>query len=324
MALTINITYDASIIGSSHETEYKAAITEAVTFIKNTYPNINATFGLSFAWNVLGGGTVGTNTPQYFSTTYANWRTAIIAAAASPNAISALNSFPAVDPNIAGFFVLRINCIALGLTTTSGIDSTIILNSTKNFSWTQSSPIATGTFDAVGVLLHEMTEVMGRYRQSSGNPGLHSPLDLLSYSAPGVREWNYNPCYFSFNQGTTIVNNFNANGSFDSMDWTGTTTNQYTTPIDTFNATLTTGVLSPFSLGDGIVMEVLGFGLPRRSKQLPGIEAPDGSRYGTVTDGVGSLALIKTSTTGLKQLGGEFAPDGSKYTTLTDGNGFLV
>ncbi|HYT44678.1 MAG TPA: LamG domain-containing protein [Methylomirabilota bacterium] len=56
------------------------------------------------------------------------------------------------------------------------------------------------------------------------------------------------------------------------------------------------------------------------------LSAPDGSEYGTLTDGAGTLVVTSTTSTGsLKQIkNSRIAPDGSKYMTLTDGNGNLV
>jgi hypothetical protein len=54
--------------------------------------------------------------------------------------------------------------------------------------------------------------------------------------------------------------------------------------------------------------------------------SPDGSIYGTLTDGVGNLVVTTTSGTGHAQqnLRSRYAPDGSVYMTLTDGVGNLV
>jgi hypothetical protein len=54
--------------------------------------------------------------------------------------------------------------------------------------------------------------------------------------------------------------------------------------------------------------------------------SPDGSIYGTLSDGVGNLVVTTTSSTGHAQqnLRNRYAPDGSMYMTLTDGAGNLV
>lgn len=56
------------------------------------------------------------------------------------------------------------------------------------------------------------------------------------------------------------------------------------------------------------------------------LTAFDGSEYGTLTNGAGTLVVTSTTSTGnTKQIkNSRLAPDGSKYMTLTDGNGNLV
>lgn len=57
---------------------------------------------------------------------------------------------------------------------------------------------------------------------------------------------------------------------------------------------------------------------------LNSLYSPDGSWYGTVTDGAGNLVTTTTSSGSTKQQKGNRAPDGSIYLTLTDGNNNLT
>lgn len=52
----------------------------------------------------------------------------------------------------------------------------------------------------------------------------------------------------------------------------------------------------------------------------------DGSFYGSLTDGIGNLAITATTSLGTTKTykNTSIASDGSKYMTLTDGNGNLV
>lgn len=61
------------------------------------------------------------------------------------------------------------------------------------------------------------------------------------------------------------------------------------------------------------------------AKQAQGQYAPDGSKYGTLTDGAGTLDVIPApvASGSPKQAKGAQAPDGSIYFTLTDGAGTL-
>lgn len=61
------------------------------------------------------------------------------------------------------------------------------------------------------------------------------------------------------------------------------------------------------------------------AKQSIGTYAPNGAKYGTVTDGDGNLVTTTSSSTGSSQQAhGSQAPDGSIYFVLTDGAGNLA
>lgn len=57
-----------------------------------------------------------------------------------------------------------------------------------------------------------------------------------------------------------------------------------------------------------------------------GLKAPDGSNFGVLTDGAGTLTTISHQSTGSakQNLYGSQAPDGSTYMTLTNGSGTLI
>lgn len=60
-------------------------------------------------------------------------------------------------------------------------------------------------------------------------------------------------------------------------------------------------------------------------KQAKGTYAPNGAKYGTLTDGAGTLVTTVSSSLGSSQQAhGSQAPDGSIYFVLTDGAGNLV
>lgn len=58
---------------------------------------------------------------------------------------------------------------------------------------------------------------------------------------------------------------------------------------------------------------------------LNSLYSPDGSKYGCITNGNGTLVSTSTSVMGPKEtLSGSQARDGSIYFTLTNGSGALV
>jgi hypothetical protein len=104
-------------------------------------------------------------------------------------------NFP-VDPTHNGqFFLTTANARELGLTSYSGTDSTITLNSSDHFTWSQFGAIASGTYDAVGAIEHEISEALGRtaflgkpenqlFGGSITTP-VYNILDMFHYSAAG-------------------------------------------------------------------------------------------------------------------------------------------
>lgn len=60
------------------------------------------------------------------------------------------------------------------------------------------------------------------------------------------------------------------------------------------------------------------------AKQQPGLYSKDGSKYGTVTNGAGTLVTVSTSTTAGTKKPGSQAKDGSIYFTITNGQGTLA
>jgi hypothetical protein len=102
----------------------------------------------------------------------------------------------------------------------TSIDGWIGLSSTpETFSFDLSNPPADGLFDAVAVIEHELTEVMGR--GAGLNPDYYSMQDLYRYSAPGSLDLigNHND-YFSIDKGATALDYFyNDASTGDLGDW---------------------------------------------------------------------------------------------------------
>jgi hypothetical protein len=232
----------------------------------------------------LSSGALGENATGYYQVGYSVLQSALTAAdTTSAVQLAAAASLPATDPTGGGgeWLVSQAMAVALKLVpATSASVGFIGLSSAVNFSWDQSN-IAAGTYDAVGVLEHEMTEVLGRVAfggkiDTDTSKPLYTALDLFRYKAadggngdpigaaagtrdePFVGGYSANDySYFSAN-GSTIGLQFDtptevAAGA-DVGDWSPAVSG------DSFGFG-STGVIQAISPTDLQVMNVLGYEL---------------------------------------------------------------
>jgi hypothetical protein len=307
MTFVINASYDASVtsLATSNPTlyaNYVGATQAAINYLEGVITN-SITLTMSFGYGEAGGQTLpsnalGENASYYAQVSYAQIRSALIAAdTTSAVQLAAAASLPATDPTAGAgeWLISQGAAVALGLTPAPGTSVGFIgLSSSQPFSWDQSN-IAAGTYDAVGVLEHEITEVLGRVAfggridTNTGKP-IYSPLDLFRYTAAdggngdpigaaaGVRDEPFVAgysasaySYFSYN-GTTIGLQFDtptqvAAGS-DVGDWAPSVIG------DSFGFG-SPGVTQLVSSTDLQVMNVLGYDLNCYLTGT-GIATPDG------------------------------------------------
>lgn len=148
---------------------------------------------------------------------------------------------------------------ALGIIPNDGInDGTITVGTGFSYTFDDSGGVAPGTYDLTGVFAHEISEVMGRIGISGGDidggPGL-TLLDAFSFTGAGARGLgNGNGNYFSINDGSTLLKEFNdqADSGGDSRDWASGTN-------DSFNAFTGSGILNPVTALDLEELDVLGY-----------------------------------------------------------------
>src|SRR5262249_41532712 len=133
-----------------------------------------------------------------------------------------------------------------------------------------------GTYDAIGALQHEFTEVMGRTSSvgAAQGSGVYTALDLFRYTSTN----NANPSagtptraltqqggnfeYFSINGGQTNLGGFNAStSSQDYGDWNASMGN------DPFGFGRT-GVVQAMSGNDVVEMAALGWNMTSRGAAL--------------------------------------------------------
>jgi len=250
----IHVTYAASVNGAP--AEFKTAVAAAVHFLQNHFSD-PITINVKVAYKSIG--SLGQSLTSFTSYTYSQIKTALQADDTTADDSTAVASLPAHDP-IGGnhlYFVSTGEAKALGLLGASNaLDGTVTFDNTANlFDYDKSDGITAGKYDFFAVVVHEITEVMGRELMvGSGNPHGYSPLDLFHYSAPGTRSFaGSHRGYFSIDGGNTNLKNFNTDPNGDFGDWANNAGN------DSFRAFSNSGVVNRVSPADLTEMDVLGY-----------------------------------------------------------------
>lgn len=254
--MKINVAFDAGTVNE----DFIRCVYAARDFLCANFNGGNQ-FNIQAGLTTMGGtpiSSLGSNT--YFlhnEFTYAAVRSAVQSRALSTNALAAFNNnWPVSDPTAGPGIDWTINgalAKTLGLLPVSGgtPDGFFGLGP-QGFDFTpnNTAQAASGKFKAFAVILHELTEVMGR---THGN----LPQIMCSYSAAGVRQFGSGtPHYFSINNGTTNLRDWNQNTSGDPGDWNGAGGAQG----DAFNAFTGSGIIAPMDEIDFVNMDVLGYG----------------------------------------------------------------
>jgi len=138
-------------------------------------------------------------------------------------------------------------------------DGTFSFGGGNSFTYDPNNRVVPGSFDFIGVAMHEYSEIMGRNSLMGNDLGMGTPIyaeyDLFSYTAAGVRGLNKGPGrFFSFDAGTKFVKAFNdetANMG-DDQDWAGSVP-------DSFNAFGPPGELAPLTAVDLQAMDIVGY-----------------------------------------------------------------
>ncbi len=200
---------------------YEASFTNAVTVTINFgYGELNGT--------PLSGGALGASSGRYVSVPYATLRNALISHATSADDLNATASVPSTDPTNGGVWNLSLaEAKVLGLTNSVQTDGSVGLGSGQAYTFDPNNRAVNGAFDAIGVLEHEIAEVLGRTEGlgtlfSSSATNIYLPLDLFRYSAANTRQLSAGPGYFSVDNGQTNLAQFNdPAGGGDAADLSG-------------------------------------------------------------------------------------------------------
>jgi hypothetical protein len=214
---------------------------------------------------VTGTGTLGQSSQNIFNYTYAQLQTALVNDAKSTDdqtAVGAGGSVSATDPtNNAGFWwVTRAQEKALGLIASdANNDGTVTFGSGFTYTFDPLNRSVPGAIDFIGVVEHEISEIMGRIGVSGNPVGSNSPsytiLDEFAYTGAATRGLNFvGNDFFSIDNGNTLLKQFNQVPGGDSRDWQSGTN-------DSFNAFSSSGVQNGLSPVDIRELDVIGYDL---------------------------------------------------------------
>jgi hypothetical protein len=263
--LVIVANYDTSITNlgttSSQYLEITGAISAAVTFLEAQFTN-SITISMDFGSGEVDGqsldsGDLGESISNDIPVSYTALRAALLAHG------DPASDLPSTNPVNQGNWDVNIaEAIALGLfhpgAGSAQLAGFVGLSNSLMLTFDPNNRAVSGDYDAIGVLEHEMTEVMGRVESlgTYGGTNEYSPLDLFRYASNGVPDLTPGPGYFSINDGVTNLDQFdNPTNGGDAGDWDSSVT------ADSFDAFSSVGVANTVSATDLTVMNVLGYSL---------------------------------------------------------------
>ena len=264
--MVINITYDASVTNLANPALVQPAVAAAVQFFQNQYTN-PITVNIIVAFDPAVG--LGQSQFSLISQNYSQLTNALVSRRASAADFSSVASLPANDPIGPGttWYVPRAEVKALGITGV-GVGANDAVNdgdvsfappTSTSYTFDPANRAVAGKIDFIGVVEHEISEVLGRaYLLNYGISG-YAPYDLFRFTNNAARSFdiNANNAYFSVNNGATPQKYFYTDvNTGDIQDWTSST------PADAFDAYVTSGKQLVISSADILALDILGYNSP--------------------------------------------------------------
>jgi hypothetical protein len=269
-ALTINLTYDdasltAAGLTAQNIADMKAACSYAAKQFTDRYTDsINVNIKVTAT---PGTSDFGSSTTFFDSVaSYNNLRAAFAADSKTADDATTVGnggSLPAgADPIGAAhnYNVARAQAKVLGLRADDmQNDGTFNFGGGHKWTYDPNNRKVVGSFDFIGVAMHEYSEIMGRTSIMGDTLGTGTPqycaFDLFHYTGAGARGLSNGPGrFFSFNNGTSLLIAFNnnaANGG-DLQDWAGPAP-------DAFNAAGPSNEQDDLTAVDLQTMDVIGY-----------------------------------------------------------------
>lgn len=271
--LQIDLLWESSVTTNASAAAIESAVTAAASIFTNLFTghheviNIQVGFG-DVNGTRLGAGALGeSETSGYITSSYSTVENLL--SAADQNLVSSNLMSSTATGALQGlvgenFFIPSAEAKALGLVsaTGSGVDGYIGLTSSGLLAL--GSTVGASQYDAVGVAVHEISEVMGRIGMEGGTLSIYhnvyTPLDIFRYSSSGVSATSAGAAdYFSLSNGVTSLNTYNnpTNGG-DASDWATLAANT----LDAFDAFANPGVKMQVTANDLVEVAALGYQAP--------------------------------------------------------------
>jgi hypothetical protein len=214
---------------------------------------------------------------------YSIVRLALFSHATSADDRSATSFLPDTSPvsATASFFVASAQEKALGFLPANDSVTDGWVGFSKTATWdysTGAGPVPSGQYYFVGIVEHEITEVLGRIAGLSASSG-YSIMDLFRYSAAGVRNFTTSTktkAYFSVDNGATDLGDWNITRGADPGDWAANMA------PDAFLAFTSSGVANTLTTVDERLLDVIGYTIKTTNSAKPAVEDFNGDGFSDV------------------------------------------
>jgi oxalate decarboxylase/phosphoglucose isomerase-like protein (cupin superfamily) len=227
-----------------------------------------------------------------YPVTYNRLVSALTESATSNDDFTSLASFGPTDPSGIGQYTVPLaEADALGLISGGTLDAgSIGFSSTAKWNFSTTTRGIAGLYDFVGVVEHEITEILGRVSGLNSSSG-PTPMDVFRYAAPGVRDVAVAPssgkAYFSIDGGKTDLGDYNLKTTGDIGDWAANM------GPDAFLAFTSAGVTNDISANDIRLLDVMGYTLST-TPPAPVSTYTLSPNPATVNENAGTLTLTVT------------------------------
>ena len=251
--MNITIAWDSHV--QAAPSPFQTAVNSAVAYLDSIFQD-NITVRIGVDWGYVNGMAVtalGESLTNYQTYSAATVRAALFADATTTSDSQANAALANPAYTVA---VTDANARALGLlpaATAGAIDGYVGFSSSSTWDFDRTNGISAGAYDFYGVVLHEITEVLGRM-SFVDDPSLISLQDFFRFSGLGAHVYDTSAtAYFSIDNGATNLGNWDTSGNGDYGDWAASV------GADMARASSTAGVLNPFTTRDILNLDVIGY-----------------------------------------------------------------